>query len=149
MPRTRFEFVEFNDPAFTGMLLPAFREMLERAPADGLTPETYVREIAAALFSKGPVKVYLLLDKKTGEVAALAIFSISGIPPRIWIEAFYQAKKFAKYKAAEHLWKKVEEEIKKSGVKEVYCMVRRPAAVKLFMKKAGFVPKEIVLRKKY
>ena len=147
MARTSFEVTEFNDPAFVGLLLPILKEIFTRTGVNEIKPEDYIHQLAHALFTNQPVKIYTAIEKKTGEIGAVAILTAGGFPPRIWIEVLGQAKKFAKQRPAQKLYQKLVSDAEKSGIKEMYCIVRKPAAAKLFMKEATFRPKEVVLVK--
>ena len=142
-----FECVEFRDPAFSALLLPIVKEMIDRSGME-MTPEDYVRQIAHSLFTGNPpIKVYTAVEKESGDIAAFAVVSVGGIPPRLWIEAFCQAKKYAKYRPIKKLYEKMMTDMKEGGVKEVYCTTRKPSLARMFVRKGGFKPKEITLVK--
>ncbi|RLB06421.1 MAG: hypothetical protein DRG83_00130 [Deltaproteobacteria bacterium] len=147
MARTSFEITEFNDPAFIGLLLPILKEIFARTGINEMKPEDYIHQLAHALFTNQPVKIYTAIEKKTGEVGAIAILTAGGFPPRVWVEVLGQAKKFAKQRPAQKLYRRMISDMEKSGIKEIYCIVRKPAAAKLFMREAAFRPKEVVLIK--
>jgi len=148
MARTSFEITEFNDPAFVGLLLPILKEIFTRTGVNEIKPEDYIHQLAHALFTNQPVKIYTAIEKPHDAVGAIAQLPNGGLPPRVWIEILGQAKKFARQRPARKLYQKIISDAEKSGIKEMYCIVRKPAAAKLFMKEATFRPKEVVLVKK-
>jgi len=144
----KFEIQLLDNPAFCGSLLPLMEDFLKRTKLRGFngTAVDAINYLAKMLISGAPIAIYVAVAEN-GELAAFAVLTVGEFPPRVWVEMFHQKREYARYHPAELLWEKVCADLKERGIKEIYAMVGSTSRVRLFLKKAGFVPAEIVLRK--